>query len=64
MRFTFMIREHARLLTSKSAGKDLNPDEKKHGLLHPKGAHAGDLPNLIVEEDETVKAELRPLKLH
>ena len=25
--------------------------------LHPKGAHAGDLPNLIVEDDGSVKAE-------
>ncbi|SDM75967.1 superoxide dismutase family protein [Bacillus sp. OK048] len=43
----------------KSAGKDLNPDKKKHGLLHPKGAHPGDLPNLIVEPDGSVKAELK-----
>jgi superoxide dismutase, Cu-Zn family len=42
----------------KTAGKHLNPDKKKHGLLHPEGAHPGDLPNLIVEEDESVKAEL------
>ncbi|MEC1523598.1 superoxide dismutase family protein [Neobacillus niacini] len=42
----------------KSSGKDLNPDGKDHGLLHPKGAHSGDLPNLIVEDDGTVKAEL------
>lgn len=42
----------------KSAGKDFNPDEKEHGLLHPKGSHSGDLPNLIVEDGGTVKAEL------
>lgn len=42
----------------KSAGKHLNPDDKKHGLLHPKGSHAGDLPNLIVKGDGSVKAEL------
>lgn len=42
----------------KAAGKHLNPDKKKHGLLHPEGAHPGDLPNLIVKDDETVKAEL------
>ncbi|WHX99817.1 superoxide dismutase family protein [Neobacillus sp. DY30] len=42
----------------KSSGKDLNPDDKKHGLLHPEGAHEGDLPNIIVEDDGTVKAEL------
>ncbi|MFD2444458.1 superoxide dismutase family protein [Bacillus sp. CGMCC 1.16607] len=42
----------------KSAGNHLNPDNKEHGLLHPKGAHAGDLPNLIVKEDGKVKAKL------
>jgi superoxide dismutase, Cu-Zn family len=42
----------------KSAGDHLNPDKKKHGLLHPEGAHAGDLPNLIVGEDGTAKATL------
>nr|WP_228485548.1 superoxide dismutase family protein [Anoxybacillus caldiproteolyticus] len=40
-----------------SAGDHYNPDGKKHGLLHPEGAHAGDLPNIIVKEDGTVKAE-------
>lgn len=42
----------------KSAGEHFNPDDKEHGLLHPEGAHAGDLPNLIVEDDGKVKAEL------
>lgn len=42
----------------KSAGNHYNPDEKDHGLLHPKGAHAGDLPNLIVEGDGKVKSEI------
>ncbi|RDI36921.1 superoxide dismutase family protein [Falsibacillus pallidus] len=41
-----------------SAGNHFNPDNKKHGLLHPEGAHAGDLPNLIVKDDGTVKAEI------
>ncbi|WP_042353865.1 superoxide dismutase family protein [Bacillus rubiinfantis] len=41
-----------------SAGDHFNPENKEHGLLHPKGAHAGDLPNLIVEDDGTVKADL------
>lgn len=34
-----------------SAGDHFNPDDKEHGLLNPEGPHAGDLPNLIVEED-------------
>lgn len=41
-----------------SAGNHFNPDNKQHGLLHPKGAHAGDLPNLIVEDDGKAKAEI------
>ncbi|RSK28405.1 superoxide dismutase family protein [Bacillus sp. HMF5848] len=42
----------------KSAGGHFNPDDKQHGLLHPEGAHAGDLPNLIVKDDGTVTATL------
>lgn len=41
----------------KSAGNHFNPDEKQHGLLHPEGAHAGDLPN-IISENGKVEAEL------
>ncbi|MFC0299141.1 superoxide dismutase family protein [Geobacillus jurassicus] len=41
-----------------SAGGHYNPDGKKHGLLHPEGAHAGDLPNIIVNDDGTVHVEL------
>jgi superoxide dismutase, Cu-Zn family len=41
-----------------SAGDHLNPDDKEHGLLHPKGAHAGDLPNIIVNDEGKVKAEI------
>jgi len=31
-----------------SAGAHFNPTGKKHGRLNPEGAHAGDLPNLMV----------------
>ena len=31
-----------------SAGAHFNPAGKKHGRLNPDGAHAGDLPNLMV----------------
>lgn len=41
-----------------SAGDHFNPEDKEHGLLNPKGAHAGDLPNLIVKEDGSVKVDL------
>ncbi|WP_044023165.1 superoxide dismutase family protein [Bacillus sp. SG-1] len=41
-----------------SAGDHFNPDDNEHGLLHPKGAHAGDLPNLIVEDDGSYKGKI------
>ena len=42
----------------KSAGNHFNPDDKEHGLLNPKGAHAGDLPNLIVKNNGKVKVDI------
>lgn len=42
----------------KSAGNHFNPEKKEHGLLHPKGAHAGDLPNLIVGDDRSASADV------
>ncbi len=41
-----------------SAGDHYNPDETEHGLLNQEGAHAGDLPNIIVKPDGTVAAEI------
>lgn len=41
-----------------SAGAHFNPMNKQHGFNNPKGTHAGDLPNLTVQEDGTVKAEM------
>jgi superoxide dismutase, Cu-Zn family len=32
----------------KTAGGHFNPGGKQHGLHNPEGAHAGDLPNLVV----------------
>lgn len=43
----------------KSAGNHLNPEDKEHGLLHPKGAHLGDLKN--VEADEKGKVDIEVL---
>ncbi|MBM7570920.1 superoxide dismutase family protein [Aquibacillus albus] len=42
----------------KSAGSHLNPQGKQHGLMHPEGAHLGDLPNIEAGEDGTVDIEL------
>jgi Cu-Zn family superoxide dismutase len=42
----------------KSAGGHFNPEGKKHGLQNPEGSHAGDLPNLMVGQDGTAKAEV------
>ena len=37
----------------KSAGGHWNPDAKQHGIENPQGAHAGDMPNLVVGDDGT-----------
>jgi Cu-Zn family superoxide dismutase len=42
----------------KSAGGHFNPLNKEHGLTHPKGHHAGDLPNLMATSDGKTEAEL------
>ncbi|WP_307475843.1 superoxide dismutase family protein [Cytobacillus purgationiresistens] len=42
----------------KSAGNHFNPEDNEHGLLFQKGAHAGDLPNITVEDDGKVKVDL------
>ncbi|RAU94036.1 superoxide dismutase family protein [Paenibacillus sp. YN15] len=41
-----------------SAGSHFNPMNKQHGFDNPNGPHAGDLPNLFVGTDGTVKAEM------
>lgn len=42
----------------KSAGGHFNPEAKEHGLENPQGPHAGDLPNLLVEEDGSADTTL------
>lgn len=44
--------------TFKNAGGHYNPNENSHGLHHHEGAHAGDMPNLIVREDGSVKIKI------
>lgn len=41
----------------KSAGGHFNPGKKQHGILSPKGKHAGDLPNLYVDQDGKLQFE-------
>jgi Cu-Zn family superoxide dismutase len=42
----------------KSAGNHFNPEGKKHGLMHPEGAHLGDMPNVEADESGMVDGEL------
>lgn len=41
-----------------SAKGHFNPKGKKHGLMSREGAHAGDLPNLVVGPDGTARVEV------
>ena len=40
-----------------SAGGHFNPAQRKHGYKSPDGAHAGDLPNMLVAKDGTGRFE-------
>ncbi|MBP1155532.1 MULTISPECIES: superoxide dismutase family protein [unclassified Paenibacillus] len=40
-----------------SAGGHFNPLGQKHGVGHPQGSHAGDLPNLEVDQEGKVKLD-------
>ena len=40
-----------------SAGGHFNPTQKKHGFKSPDGAHAGDLPNMLVAKDGSGRFE-------
>jgi Cu-Zn family superoxide dismutase len=42
----------------KSAGAHFNPGHKEHGFDNPKGFHLGDLPNLEVDAEGKVNAEV------
>lgn len=54
------VHENASCIGSdfKSAGNHFNPEGKKHGLMHPEGAHLGDLPNIEANSGGLVEAEL------
>ncbi|MEI4771273.1 superoxide dismutase family protein [Psychrobacillus sp. FJAT-51614] len=40
-----------------TAGAHVNPEHKEHGFQNPKGYHAGDLPNIEIDEDGKVELE-------
>jgi Cu-Zn family superoxide dismutase len=42
-----------------TAGGHFNPTGKKHGLKSPDGAHAGDLPNMLVSKDGSGRFEAK-----
>jgi len=42
----------------KSAGGHFNPDAKHHGLENPEGHHAGDMKNITVGQDGTLKTTI------
>ncbi len=41
-----------------ASGGHLNPEGRKHGLMNPDGPDNGDLPNIIVHDDGTVRVEM------
>lgn len=43
----------------KSAGPHFNPTAKKHGLQNPEGHHAGDMMNITVAPNGTVKTTIK-----
>lgn len=42
----------------KSAKNHLNPEDKEHGLMNPKGSHLGDLPNIKADDSGEISEEL------
>ncbi len=42
-----------------AAGGHYNPSGRQHGRLNPAGPHAGDFPNLTVQQDGSGRAEVR-----
>jgi Cu-Zn family superoxide dismutase len=51
------------LATFANAGGHFNPSEQAHGMKHPEGAHAGDMPNLVTDAVGGIKAQIMNSKL-
>ena len=55
----FHIHEHGQCKPPfETAGAHLNPTSRNHGFEATTGAHAGDLPNVVVSEAGTYKGEM------
>lgn len=52
--------------TFANAGGHYNPEEKSHGMQHPEGHHAGDMPNLKPDENGAIQTQIlnRNITLH
>ncbi|MYL21142.1 superoxide dismutase family protein [Halobacillus litoralis] len=42
----------------KTAGNHFNPTSKEHGLMNPKGAHVGDMPNVEADPSGMIDVEV------
>ncbi|MBX7541374.1 superoxide dismutase family protein [Qipengyuania sphaerica] len=42
----------------KSAGGHLNPAQREHGSLNPKGKHLGDMPNLVIGASRSTSTQV------
>src|SRR4029079_13402355 len=55
----FHIHEHGKCVAPfDSAGGHFNPKQMHHGFMNPQGAHAGDMPNVIIPDDGKAKVEV------
>lgn len=46
------------LETFKNAGGHYNPKASSHGMKHPEGHHAGDMPNIKPDSDGNIKTQI------
>lgn len=49
--------------TFKNAGGHYNPHEKSHGMKHPEGMHAGDMPNLKPDDKGAIETQILNTKI-
>jgi superoxide dismutase, Cu-Zn family len=47
----------------RSAGDHFNPTGAEHGLLHPDGPHAGDLPNMVFDAEGNAEFEVLSMRV-